>query len=116
MNIITLLILIALFILLIFINKKAKEHFYPRSVTYDQFYKKNRDLEYISNRLNLKVNNIDNIRTQQIAPIMGQQNNMSLNTIWGSAKLPNDYPIITNRIPDRYSTLTQYNHPIVNRL
>ena len=46
---------------------------------------------------------------------MGPQNDMSLNTLWGAAKLPNDYPKITNRIPDKYSTLTQYNHPIVNR-
>lgn len=111
-----LLLLLLLLILLMFVTKKTKEHFYPRSLNYDQFYKYNRDLDYISNRLNLKVNRIDNIRTQQIAPIMGQQNNMALYTLWGSAKLPNDYPKVTNRIPDRYSTLTQYNHPIVNRM
>ena len=100
---------------MIFVSKKANEHFYSRSINNDEFYKFNRDLSYISNRLNLKVNRIDNIRTQQIAPIMGIQNNMSLNTIWGSAKLPDDYPKVTNRIPDKYSTLTEYNHRIVNR-
>lgn len=115
MDTMILIMLILLLFLLMFTTKKAKEHFYPRSVNYDQFYKFNRDLEYVSNRLNLNVNRIDNIRTQQIAPIMGPQNDMSLNTLWGAAKLPNDYPKITNRIPDKYSTLTQYNHPIVNR-
>ncbi len=115
MDKIILLILILILILLLFFTKKANEHFFPRSVNYDKFYKFNRDLDYISNRLNLNVNRIDNIRTQQIAPIMGPQNNMSVNTIWGAAKLPDDYPVISNRIPDKYSTLTQYNHRIVNR-
>ena len=115
MKTIILLLLIILLILLVYTTKKANEYFYPRSINYDQFYKFNRDLDYISNRLNLNVNRIDNIRTQQIAPIMGPQNNMSVNTIWGAAKLPDDYPIISNRIPDKYSTLTQYNHRIVNR-
>jgi hypothetical protein len=115
MKTIILLLLIILLILLVYTTKKANEYFYPRSINYDQFYKFNRDLNYVSNRLNLNVKHIDNIKTNQIPPIMGPQNNMYLNTLWGSAKLPNDYSRITNRIPDKYSTLTEYNHPIVNR-
>jgi len=99
-----------------FVTKKADEHFRPRSLNYDRFYKHNRDLDYVSDRFKFNVNHIDNIKTQQIAPIMGLQNNMNLSSLWGSAKLSNDYPKISNRIPDKYSTLTQYNHPIVKRM
>jgi len=109
------LLFIILFVLL-YINIKAKEHFFPRSLNYGQSYKFNRDLEYASNRLKFKTCFIDNIKTQQIAPIMGPQNNMDLNSLWGSARLPDDFHVTSNRIPDKYSTLTQYVHPIVNRI
>jgi len=105
-----------LFILLIFVTKKTHEHFHPRSLNYSRFYKHNRDLDYVSNRFNFNIDHIDNIKTQQISPIMGEQNNMKATSLWGSAKLSNDYPKTSNRIPDKYSTLTEYNHPIVSRM
>jgi len=116
MNKVILILLIVLLLLLMLITKKAHEHFHPRSLNYNTFYKYNRDLDYVANRLKFSVNHIDNIHTQQIAPIMGQQNNMQLTSLWGSAILPNDYPKRSTRIPDKYSTLTKYNHPIVRRI
>ena len=116
MNTVILILLIILLLLLMLITKKVHEHFCPRSLNYDMFYKHNRDLDYVAHRHKFKVSGIENIRTQQIAPIMGQQNNMQLTSLWGSAILPNDYPKTSNRIPDKYSTLTKYNHPIVRRI
>ena len=92
------------------------ELFVPRSILYDRLYKKNKDLDYVSQYLNINIDPIENIRTQQIAPIMGKQNDMNCNTLWGSADVSKDYHKRSNRIPDKYSTIYKYNHPIVGNI
>lgn len=108
-------ILILLFVIL-FGSFTNYELFVPRSILYDRLYKRNKDLDYVSKYLNIHIDPLDNIRSQQISPIMGKQNDMTCNTLWGSAKVSKDYHKRSNRIPDKYSTKYEYNHPIVGNI
>jgi len=88
------------------------EEFVATDINYNKLYKKNKDLDYVSNYFDFNINPIKNIRTQQIAPIMGKQNDMKSKSLWGSAKVSKNYNKISNRIPDKYSTKHEYKHKI----
>jgi hypothetical protein len=107
-------LLIILIIYLLYKNKYIEFYSNFRSINYNQYFKRNRDLDYVSNRFNLNIPFSDNIKTNQIAPILNCQNNDL--SLWGVAPMAEDYNLVTNRIPDKYSNSELYNNNYVHKL
>jgi hypothetical protein len=79
------------------------------SIVSDVVYRNNTDLNYASARWGLNISDEDKKLSQQVAPILNPQSNSNYTNLWGSAPAAQN----TTRIPDKWSTLQSYNHPVV---
>ena len=79
------------------------------SIVADVVYRDNTDLDYAAARWGLKISEEEKKKTQQVAPILNPQSNSNYDSLWGSAPAAQN----TTRIPDKWSTLKAYNHPVV---
>jgi hypothetical protein len=89
--------------------KSDSESFTNPHINADIVYRDNTALDCAAIRYGLQISEQDKQKTNQIAPILGPQNNYPRNPLWGSAQATND---ITSRIPDKCSTYQEYRHPI----
>jgi hypothetical protein len=112
----TILAVILIAIALFIGNSSCFEYFTPKNINYDEVYKRNRDLDFAAGHFGINVTELEKIKSNQVAPIMGCQNDIDSVALWGTARLPSDFGVTSTRIPDQYSTLTTYNHPIVHRI
>ncbi len=78
------------------------------NIVSDVVYRDNTDLKYASARWGLNISEDERKRSHQVAPILNPQSNNNLSNLWGSAPAAQNTP----RIPDKYSTLQSYNHPV----
>lgn len=79
------------------------------SIVSDVVYRDNTDLDYAAVRWGLNISEEEKKKTQQVAPILNPQSNSNYDSLWGSAPAAQN----TARIPDKWSTLKAYNHPVV---
>ena len=79
------------------------------SIVADVVYRDNTDLDYAAARWGLNISEEEKKKTQQVAPILNPQSNSNYSNLWGSAPAAQN----TTRIPDKWSTLKAYNHPVV---
>ncbi len=79
------------------------------SIVADVVYRDNTDLDYAAARWGLNISEEEKKKTQQVAPILNPQSNSNYDSLWGSAPAAQN----TTRIPDKWSTLKAYNHPVV---
>ncbi len=89
--------------------KHDSESFTNPHINADIVYRDNTALDCAAIRYGLQISEQDKQKTNQIAPILGPQNNYPRNPLWGSAPATTH---ITSRIPDKYSTDKEYRHPI----
>ena len=89
--------------------KRDSESFTNPHINADIVYRDNTALDCAAIRYGLQLSEQDKQKTNQIAPILGPQNNYPRNPLWGSAPATKD---ITSRIPDKWSSPRAYNHPI----
>lgn len=89
--------------------KYDSESFKNPHINADIVYRDNTALDCASIRYGLQISEQDKQKTNQIAPIMGPQNNYPRNQLWGAAVATTH---ITSRIPDKYSTDQEYHHPV----
>jgi len=88
-------IIIILVIVLGYISLISKENF-------SNFYKRNKDLDYISSKMKIPIKTQQNIKTNQVFPITKKKTK--------SIKVP--VGVSSSRIPDDYSDLKNYVIPI----
>jgi len=75
----------------------------------DVVYRDNTALDYAAARWGLNISEQAKKQTQQVAPILNPQSNSNYMNLWGSAPAAQN----TARIPDDFSTVAAYNHPVV---
>jgi len=75
----------------------------------DVVYRDNTALDYAAARWGLNISEEEKKQTQQVAPILNPQSNSNYMNMWGSAPAAQN----TARIPDDFSTVVAYNHPVV---
>jgi hypothetical protein len=80
------------------------------SIVADVVYRDNTDLNYAAARWGLNISEQEKRHSQQVAPILNPQSNSNYTSLWGSAPAAQN----TSRIPDKWSTLKYYNHPVVS--
>jgi hypothetical protein len=89
--------------------KYDSETFTNPNINADIVYRDNTALDCAAIRYGLQISEQDKQKTNQIAPILGPQNNYPRIPLWGSAPATTH---ITSRIPDKCSTAQEYRHPI----
>jgi hypothetical protein len=80
------------------------------SIVADVVYRDNTDLNYAAARWGLKISEQEKRQSQQVAPILNPQSNSNYNSLWGNAPAAQN----TSRIPDKWSTIKSYTHPVVS--
>ncbi len=78
----------------------------------DVVYRDNTALDYAAARWGLNISEQEKKHSQQVAPILNPASNSNYTSLWGSAPAAQN----TTRIPDDFSTLAAYNHPVVSGL
>lgn len=73
-----------------------------------EVYKRSTDLDYASVRWGLEVSEKDKLHQSQVAPILNPQSYYPRCNLWGQAVAAQR----TNRIPDKWSNMKVYNHPV----
>ena len=89
--------------------KHDSESFKNPHINADIVYRDNTALDCAAIRYGLRISERDKQKTNQIAPILGPQNNYPRNPLWGSALATTH---TTSRIPDKCSTDREYRHPV----
>ncbi len=89
--------------------KHDSENFKNQHITADIVYRDNTALDCAAIRYGLEISEKEKQKTNQIAPILGPQNNYPRNPLWGSAPATTH---TTSRIPDKYSNDKEYYHPV----
>ena len=87
--------ILVLFIVIGYISLTSKENF-------SNFYKRNKDLDYISSKMKIPIKTQQNIKTNQVFPITNKKTK--------SIKVP--VGVSSSRIPDDYSDLKNYVIPV----
>jgi len=80
------------------------------NIVADVVFRDNTDLNYASARWGLNISEEDKKRSNQVAPILNPQSNNNYTSLWGSAPAAQN----TSRIPDKWSTIKAYNHPVAS--
>jgi len=110
-------IFIVIMVIYVFLQPQLSQHplehfdipLMNNGIVSDIVFRDNTALDYAAARWGLNISEQEKRQTQQVAPILGPQNNMNRLNLWGSAQAAQN----TARIPDDFSTVTAYNHPIV---
>jgi hypothetical protein len=80
------------------------------SIVADVVYRDNTDLNYAAARWGLNISEQEKRHSQQVAPILNPQSNSNYTSLWGNAPAAQN----TSRIPDKWSTIKYYTHPVVS--
>ena len=110
-------IFIIIMVIYVFLQPQLSQHplehyatpLMNNGIVSDVVYRDNTALDYAAARWGLNISEQEKRQTQQVAPILGPQNNMNSLNLWGSAPAAQN----TARIPDDFSTNAVYNHPVV---
>jgi len=105
--------LLVIMVIYVFLSPKLQEGyanpFVNNGVVADVVFKYNTDLDYAAARWDLQISPEENRRTGQLAPIQNPAYSRPWPNLWGSAPAAQE----TTRIPDKYSNIYFYNHPII---
>jgi hypothetical protein len=112
------LIFIVIMIVYVFLQPQMTQHplenyanpLMNNGIVADVVYRDNTDLDYAAARWGLQISEDEKRKTQQIAPILNPQSNSNYTSLWGNAPAAQN----TARIPDKWSTMDNYNHPLVH--
>jgi hypothetical protein len=107
-------LIIIILVLCYYVNTNLEYFSNFTTINYSQLFRRNRDLDYASKRFGFTISHLENIHTNQIAPISPilELQNKGTNTLWGAAELPDDYSAVTNRVSDRFSNDKYYIHKV----
>jgi hypothetical protein len=89
--------------------KSDSESFTNPHINADVVYRDNTALDCAAIRYGLQMSEQEKQKTNQIAPILGPQNNYPRNRLWGVAPATT---VPTSRIPDKWSSPQSYHHPV----
>jgi hypothetical protein len=111
------LIFIVIMVVYVFLQPKITQHplenyanpLMNNGIVADVVYRYNTDLDYAAVRWGLQISEDEKRKTQQVAPILNPQSNSNYTSLWANAPAAQN----TERIPDKWSTLSSYTYPIV---